>query len=92
MGAARGGHIEILNMLLTAGADVNAVSDAGVTAVFLAAMEGHLNVVKTLVAANADIGVKTTRDGTTAVMIAEQKGHLEVVQFVQSVQQRRTLN
>jgi ankyrin repeat protein len=92
MRAAGGGHIEILNMLLAAGADVNAVSDAGWTAVFFAAMEGHLNVVKTLVAAGADISVKRTHDGTTALMIAEQKGHLEVVQFLQSAQQRRTLN
>ena len=92
MYAAEAGHIDVLNALLAAGADVNALSSLGTTAAYLAAKDGHLNAVKALVAANADISIKAARDGTTALTIAEQKGHREVVQYLRSLRRGRPFN
>jgi ankyrin repeat protein len=55
--AAKGGHLEVVERLLVANADVNAIAIGydGRIALQAAAEGGHLEVVKRLLAANADV-------------------------------------
>ena len=48
MEAAEGGHASVVRVLLAAGADVNAASSAGETALMIAANNKHTNIVNIL--------------------------------------------
>ena len=45
------GHTKVVQMLIDAGADVNAKDDAGATPAMMAARRGHKECVKAIVAA-----------------------------------------
>ncbi|KAH0550946.1 hypothetical protein GP486_007689 [Trichoglossum hirsutum] len=80
--AASGGHLDVVNRLLKAKAEVNAAAarDGGRTALQAAAEGGHLNVVDRLLEANAEVNAAAARDGgRTALQAAAEGGHLEVV-------------
>ena len=79
--AAEQGHLEVVRLLLEAGADKNAAKQYGTTALMLAAHNGHLEVVRVLLEAGADKNA-ARQDEATALMIAAQDGHLEVVQVL----------
>ncbi|KAF8456825.1 ankyrin repeat-containing domain protein, partial [Kalaharituber pfeilii] len=53
-GASSNGHIEIVNLLLAAGADVNVQGRYSDTALQGASSNGHIEIVKLLLAAGAD--------------------------------------
>ncbi|KXG52155.1 uncharacterized protein PGRI_084390 [Penicillium griseofulvum] len=81
--AAKGNHMEMVQALLAAKADVNAAPFelCGRTAIQAAAEGGHLKVVQTLLAAKAEVNVRPTYNaGRTALQAAAEGGHLEVVQ------------
>ncbi|KAH8586021.1 ankyrin repeat-containing domain protein [Bisporella sp. PMI_857] len=81
--AARGGHLEIVERLLIAKANVNAVAayNSGRTALQAAAGCGHLEVVERLLTAKANINaVAAKNSGRTALQAAAEGGHLEVVE------------
>ena len=80
--AAREGHLEIVRLLLEAGADKDAATTTdGATALLLAAFQGHLEVVRLLLEAGADKDSATT-DGATALLVADREGHLEIVRLL----------
>ncbi|CAK9064067.1 unnamed protein product [Durusdinium trenchii] len=80
--AAEHGHLEVVCLLLEAGADKNAAGEFfGGTALRAAATRGHLEVVRLLLRAGADKNAATT-DGETALMRAAHNGHLEVVRLL----------
>jgi uncharacterized protein len=54
LAAAIDGHPEIVRKLLALGADINAVSGLGVSALAIAAANGHLEVIRLLLDAGAD--------------------------------------
>jgi ankyrin repeat protein len=54
MWAAVAGHVDVVRLLIEAGADVRAVDDEGVTALHLARANGHTEVAAALLAAGAD--------------------------------------
>jgi ankyrin repeat protein len=54
MWAAAAGHVDVVRLLIEAGADVRAVDDEGVTALHLARANGHTEVAAALLAAGAD--------------------------------------
>jgi ankyrin repeat protein len=60
--AASCGHTEIVDLLLSAGADIGAADRNGATALVRAAREGHGDVVSTLLDAGAQIEARTNRD------------------------------
>ncbi len=62
--AARGGHQEVCECLISSGANVNSQTPGGVTALHRAAYCGHLSVVQTLLRYKADAGLKDS-DGHT---------------------------
>ncbi|KAH8592594.1 hypothetical protein B0O99DRAFT_743497 [Bisporella sp. PMI_857] len=81
--AAKGGHLEVVERLLTAKADVNAAAAniSGRTALQAAAEGGHLEVVERLLTAKADVNAAAANNsGRTALQAAAKGGHLEVVE------------
>jgi ankyrin repeat protein len=80
--AAEAGHLEVVQALLAANADVNSspAKYGGGTALQAAAEAGHLEVVHALLAANADVNSSPAKySGRTALQAAAEGGHLEVV-------------
>lgn len=83
-GAAAGGNIEIVRMLIERGATVNDETGySGPTALQESAARGHFEVVKLLLAANADVNaVPSAERGRTALQAAAEGGHLEVLNLL----------
>ena len=50
----------MVHALLAKGADVNAKSSGGATALMLASQDGHLEVVNALLAKGAEVNAKST--------------------------------
>jgi len=57
------GNVEEVKRLLAAGADVNAMTKDGMTALMLASKNGHSEVVKLLLAAKANVNAKSPNGG-----------------------------
>lgn len=55
---------DIVKMLIKAGADVNAQSDAGLTALMFAATYGNINIVKELINAGANVNMQDIQGAT----------------------------
>ena len=64
---------DTIRMLLDAGANPNAATDEGYTALMGAACRGNFQVVKLLLDAGANPNAKTS-DGTTVLMLAKREG------------------
>jgi len=77
--AAENGDIAKIKDLLYIGADVNAESNGGWTALREAANEGHTEAVKLLIEKGADVNAKNNDYNETALMRAAGKGHTEIV-------------
>ena len=80
--AAFNGHAQMVDYLLAHGADVNAASENGVTALMMAARGGYLAIVQRLVAARADIRLQTDR-GKTALDWALENRHTHIAEFLE---------
>ena len=76
--AAREGKLEIIKVLLDAGADVNARNILSQTALMVAALGGQGDAVQMLVAAKADVNL-VEKDGKTALMLAAENGQTDAV-------------
>lgn len=81
--AAGSGHTALVQLLITAGANVNACPLGSTTALNNAATEGHLDVVKLLVENHASVNCQTGA-GVTALHAAASSGHPEVILSVLS--------
>jgi ankyrin repeat protein len=73
--AAEGGHLEVVERLLTAKADVNAAAAGykGRTALQAAAGGGHLKVVERLLTAKAGVNAAATSQNGQTVLQAAAK-------------------
>jgi ankyrin repeat protein len=87
--AAQNGSAAMIELLLKAGADVNApVLAHGETALMMASRSGSVDAVKALldhaakVNTAAKINAKDTLRGTTALMWAAEQGHVAVVELL----------
>lgn len=76
--AARQGHVDIVQVLIAAGANVN--GGFYKVPLYAAAREGHLEVVRVLLDAGANI--EGYEWYWTALIIASFKGHLSIVQLL----------
>lgn len=82
-GAAKEGHLKIVELLLQEGADVNAPpSDWGRTALQAAAEGGFVETVKALVAAGADVNASGYKGGLTALQAGVKNESLEVINIL----------
>ncbi len=82
MSAAGYGHEAVVNRLLAAGADVNAVNVDGRSALMWAAEGGDEAIVDRLLAAGANVEALDTQ-GRTALQLAVQRGDQAVADRIQ---------
>ena len=75
------GYLSIANLLLQAGATVDAVNDAGNTALHNAAISGKIQVVEALLNAGADKALKN-KYGKTALDEAQEENHPAIVKLL----------
>lgn len=73
--AVLGGHEQIVELLIRAGAPIN---HPGWTPLHYAAFEGRVELLERLLAAGAEINAASPGDAT-ALMLAARNGHVEVV-------------
>lgn len=64
MWAATTGNLELVDLLLRSGANVNAENKSGYRALFRAVNKGHVSIVKLLLVSGADARAKTVRHGS----------------------------
>ena len=89
MGASEQGHIGIVPLLLSAGANVNAArTDNGFTVLMSALYSGSLACVQALFKAGADVEYEPVRN---ALCHPECRSNSRCVTFVQQAQQARKL-
>ncbi len=74
----------MVKLLIERGADVNAKTNTGATALKGASVEGHLSVVKALVEAGADVKIKDNQ-GKTASETAKAQGKGAIAAYLQTV-------
>ncbi len=90
--AASLGHLDIVKLLVSRGAEINATeTDAvygGATPLHGAAGQGHLEVVRFLVSRKADVNA-TFKGGLTPLMLAAAQGHGEVERFLKQHREKR---
>jgi len=80
--AARSGNLEILQMLIRCGAQINKLAeDRYSTAIFDAALGKHKNLVKVLIEAEADVNVQS-KDKQSALIVAAGAGDDEIVEML----------
>jgi len=79
--AANNNRLEMVKVLLAAGANVNATNQHGDKALIRAARNNNLELVKYLLTAGAKINA-TDVAGYTALMHASLNGNLEIVKFL----------
>jgi len=76
-------EINLIILLVKAGADISLQSHKGNTALMWFAYSGYLDGIKYLILQGADIKVKN-KDNHTALDIAKKFGHLKVVEYLES--------
>jgi ankyrin repeat protein len=79
---ASDGQVEMVRLLLDAGADPSASTDDGFTALMAASGEGYAEIVRLLLQSGADVTAQNKR-GSTALRLASQENHLEVIEILQ---------
>ncbi|XP_046383299.1 ankyrin repeat domain-containing protein 50 isoform X1 [Ischnura elegans] len=79
--AAWQGHVAMVELLLAAGAKVNAEDHEARTALHGASWQGHASVVRLLLGAGASVDHSCTQ-GATPLCIAAQEGHAECVRVL----------
>ena len=85
--AAYGGHVDVIRLLLAAGAKVDAPEDEGQTALLIAAYQGDIDTVRVLLEAGANKSYRASAGVSggfvgTAEEIAGKAGHSEVASFI----------
>jgi len=80
--AARKGELENVKSLIAKGAEVNAASEFGATALLFAADGGHTDVVKLLLVSGADVNQKDTTYGSSPIDWAAGKGYAPIVEML----------
>jgi ankyrin repeat protein len=79
--AARGNHLEICQVLLEAGANIEHGDSQGRTALYAASQEGYTEIVQLLINHNSDLEPHI-ENGSSPLLISAQRGHLNVVELL----------
>jgi ankyrin repeat protein len=86
--AAHEGNLVILDLLLGAGANINALTPSKADALMLAAHNGHLDMVKRLLQTSIALDRKNDR-GHTAETWARAKGNTDIADLIQATRNER---
>ncbi len=79
--AAAHGHVEVVQMLLQAGASMHVHTASGQCPVFVAAAAGRMEIVRLLMASGADIHVLSAQ-GESPLCAASGSGQVEIVRLL----------
>lgn len=85
VGAAQKGATQMVEDLINAGANADAISGEGASALMQAAYNGHVSTVKVLLDAGADVNKVIhlpNKQATNALQVAVQNGHTQTVQVL----------
>jgi ankyrin len=77
--AVQANNLELVNLLLSAGAKPMAATEAGATPLLLATQNGNGAMIERLLVAGADPNAPLSRTGDTALMMAARTGKLDAV-------------
>lgn len=78
--AAQGGHTEIVELLVSNGANLTATSRSqGTTALIFAAINGHITTVKTLISLGLNVNA-VDNNGASALMITASANHITIAE------------
>lgn len=83
--ASWNGHAEIVQVLIEAGANINALDEWGFSPLMAASEVGNVQVVRLLVRAGAEVNfINECQDcsGETALTLAAQSGYIDVVELL----------
>jgi|GEM_PF-5172634 len=86
--ACQGDHADVVEYLLSVGADCSISPDDGLGVMHIASQNGNLEVVKLLVENHNDSSISSNllnmqwSDGATALFLACQNGHFNVVEYL----------
>lgn len=81
MRGAQEGHVQVVKMLLQAGAQVNRRNRAHLTALMLAAQRGHAEVCQLLIEYGAELDAMTHQN-STSLLLACKRGNTAVVRVL----------
>jgi ankyrin repeat protein len=89
--AALGGHLDVVNRLLAAEADVNAEGCyySGCTALYAAALQGHVDVVRRLLDAGADPNMTAGNKHWTPFQVAFSMDQDEIAEILWRMQPKK---
>jgi uncharacterized protein len=85
--AATEGYLKTAKLLIDKGADVNARSNEGTSALMAASMAGYTKIVELLINAGANAKAKNSM-GYTEEMYAKEKGYTNIIQLLNKVVDR----
>jgi len=77
--ASAAGSSGVVELLLRAGADVNAIDERGWSAILRASYFGHVGIVRALIEAGAAPDFRETNLGATALQLAARQNHADTV-------------
>ena len=75
------GNVEVIKLLIAAGAKIDAQDNNGMQPIHSAAKNDNKNAVEFFINNGADINAKT-KDGETSLMLAEKSGRKDIVKYL----------
>jgi len=79
--AATKGNLDVLNVLIANGADVESTTMVGETPLMMAALYGHVDIIKVLLKKKAKVD-KLNLHGCSALHLASKIGNVEIIQLL----------